>query len=264
MIVSVTSESDVQKTVPTPSPPIPSHHNADRTPQILYANSHNKPFLAISGGHGTTSQINNIKNGIGIHLRALTQISIVDNGSAALIQGGVSTGALIPFLWSRGKQTVSTGCDCVGYLAPILGGGHGWLQGRYGLASDQLTSARMVLANGTAVTVSAESNPDLFWAIRGAGHNFGIVTEAKLRIYDRETAQDEWAASGFVYTRDKMEKVFALANGWLERPERPAGMVHYGLFALNPEVDAVNVSTFLLCLWKGDGRKIADSGSRSS
>lgn len=118
----------------------------------------------------------------------------------------------------------------------------------------------MVLANGAAITVSEESNPDLFWAIRGAGHNFGIVTEAKLRIYDRESAQDEWAASGFVFTYDKMEAVFSLANTWLESPERPAGMVHYGLFALNPEVDPVNVSLPVL----QRRLKISDFDSRSS
>lgn len=61
-------------------------------------------------------------------------------------------------------------------LSPILGGGHGWLQGRYGLASDNLVSANMVLADGTTTTVSSENNSDLFWAARGAGHNIGIVT----------------------------------------------------------------------------------------
>ena len=69
-------------------------------------------------------------------------------------------------------------CECVGYTAVLLGGGHGILQGRYGLIADQLVSARMVLANGSAVTVSADSHPELFWAIRGAGHNFGIVVES--------------------------------------------------------------------------------------
>lgn len=60
----------------------------------------------------------------------------------------------------------------------------------------------------------------LFWAIRGAGHNFGVVTQVELEIYDRKPEQDEWAASGFVFTHDKMEAVFALANEWLQSPER--------------------------------------------
>jgi FAD/FMN-containing dehydrogenase len=100
----------------------------------------------------------------------------------------------------------------------------------------------MVLANGTIISVSDEENPDLFWAIRGAGHNFGIVTQVKMKIYDREPEQDQWAASGFVFTHDKLESVFALANEWLDAPDRPAEMIHYGLFAHNAMVDEVNVS----------------------
>src|ERR1700753_1122435 len=65
-------------------------------------------------------------------------------------------------------------CECVGVTAPMLGGGHGWNQGKYGLPADQVVEARIVLSNGTAVTVSDTYNPDLFWAIRGAGHNFGL------------------------------------------------------------------------------------------
>ena len=184
-------------------------------------------------------------------MQGLNSITIVDNGSAAIIKGGVLNGDLISYLWSHGKQTTSTSCECVGYIAPILGGGHGWLQGRYGLAADQLISARMSLANGSAITVCENTNPDLFWAIRGAGHNFGVVTEVKMKIYDREPQQDQWAASGFVFTQDKMEDVFAVANEWLASPERPVEMTHYGLFAFNPDIDPVNVGiTIGPSVWK--------------
>ncbi|KAF1850365.1 FAD-binding domain-containing protein [Cucurbitaria berberidis CBS 394.84] len=232
MIVKVATEEDVQKT-------------------ILYANENNRPFHTISGGHGTTSLINNVINGVGILMHEMNDITIVDDGSAALLEGGVLNGDLIAYLWSHGKLTMSTGCDCVGYIAPILGGGHGWLQGRYGLAADQLISARIVLANGTAISVCEESNPDLFWAIRGAGHNFGVVTQVKMRIYDREVDQDQWAASGFVFTHDKLEAIFALANEWLESPERPIELTHYGLFALNPDVDPLNPIVMMWIYWQG-------------
>ncbi|CAO2658349.1 Nn.00g060720.m01.CDS01 [Neocucurbitaria sp. VM-36] len=232
MIVKVSSEEDVQKT-------------------IIYANQSDRNFFAISGGHGTTSLVNNLKNGVGILMHGMNNITIVDDGVAAIIEGGVLNGDLISYLWSQGKQTMTTGCDCVGSIAPILGGGHGWLQGRYGLAADQLISARMVLANGTAITVSEESNPDLFWAIRGAGHNFGIVTQVKMKIYDRTTEQDHWAASGFVFTHDKMEAIFTLANEWLERPEKPVEMAHYGLFAINPNIDRADPIVVMWVYWQG-------------
>lgn len=140
---------------------------------------------------------------------------------------------------------VTTGCDCVGYIAPTLGGGHGWLQGRYGLATDNLLSARIVLANGTAITVSDDENKDLFWAVRGAGVNFGIYPEIKIRIYDRTLEQDQWAASMFTFTHDKLERVFSIANEWLESPNRPVELMHYGVFAFNHDVDTIMVSTHI-------------------
>lgn len=209
---------------------------------MLYANRKRKSFLAISGGHGTTALVGGVKDGIGIHLTQMNNISIVDNGQAVLIEGGVLNGDLVAHLWARGKQTATTGCDCVGFIAPILGGGHGYNQGRYGKATDQLLSARLVLANGTAIHVSREHSPDLFWAIRGAGHNFGIVTQAKLRIYDVEPGQQQWAASGFVLTHDKLEALYAITNGWVKESKKPIGFTNYFVFAFNPEIDAEHVS----------------------
>lgn len=177
----------------------------------------------------------------------MNNISIVDEGRAVVIEGGVLTGDIIPYLWNHGKQTMSTGCDCVGYIAPILGGGHGWLQGQYGLATDVLLSARLVLANGTAISVSETKNPDLFWALRGAGHNFGIVTQAKLRIFDVGPGEKNWAANGFFFTQDKLEAVLAIANEVLESPDRPAEMTYYLVVAFIPEIDPGLVSLAISC-----------------
>ena len=73
---------------------------------------------------------------------------------------------------------------CVGSLGATLGGGIGYLQGVRGLTLDSLESVRLVTATGDLITVSKSENPDLFWGIRGAGFNFGIVTEATYRVYD--------------------------------------------------------------------------------
>ena len=210
----------------------------------MYANEKRVPFLAVSGGHGTTSELANAKDAIGIRFTQMRNISIVDDGQAVLIEGGVRTGDLLPYLWARGKQTMTTACDCVGFIAPVLGGGHGWLQGRYGLATDQLLSARLVLANGTVVEVSQGGNPDLFWALQGAGHNFGLVTQAKLKIYDVAPDERRWIGSGFTFTHDKLEDLFDIGNKVLDDPERSPGMSYYFVFGFNSEVDPVNVSLF--------------------
>ena len=74
-------------------------------------------------------------------------------------------------------------CACPGILGVSLGAGVGRYQGLHGLMLDNLVSARLVTAEGKLIDVSADSNPDLFWGIRGAGHNFGIVTSAVFTIH---------------------------------------------------------------------------------
>ena len=73
---------------------------------------------------------------------------------------------------------------CVGSLGATLGAGIGPLQGHRGLMLDALESVRLVTANGSLITVSNTSYPDLFWGIRGAGFNFGIIPEATYKVYD--------------------------------------------------------------------------------
>ena len=210
--------------------------------QIMYADAHNKSFHAISGAHATSTYLNNIENAVGIFLRGINNLTITESGDTAIIGGGILNGNVTDYLWANDKETMTTACACVGYVSPILGGGHGWNQGRYGLASDQLVSARMALANGTAITVSEDSNPELFWAISGAGHNFGVITQAEIKTYDVKPSTEQWAVSGFFFTQDKMEDVVAIANTWMGSADRPVGLQHYVVFSFDPEVDAVNVS----------------------
>lgn len=232
----------------------PRFSTTDPAPhQIQYANSHSIPFLAIGGGHGTSSFLSTITSGIGIYLRGLTGVSLSPtNASQALILGGSLSGEVITGLGNLGKQSVTGGCDCTGFTSPMLGGGHGWLQGRYGLMTDNLVSANVVLANGTAITVSETQHSDLFWGLRGAGHNFGVVTSVYYQAYDSTPDIDGFATATFTFTQDKLEAVFTIANQWLAAPNRPVELTHYGIFANNPAVDSKPIIEFLV-YWQGAG-----------
>jgi FAD/FMN-containing dehydrogenase len=116
------------------------------------------------------------------------------------------------------------------------------LQGRSGLLADNLISARVVLANGTAVTVSDDSHADLFWAIRGAGHNFGIVSELMYKIYD-VPEENDWAYESFIFTHDKVEEVFAQINVLVNNGSQPVQLLHWAYFLWSPDVDPNNVSS---------------------
>ena len=122
----------------------------------------------------------------------------------------------------------------------MLGGGHGFLQGRYGLMADNLVSARLVTADGTMITASDTENKELFWALRGAGHNFGILTSFEYRIYDRTAENENWSYEFFTYTRDKFDEIYQHANS-ITGLETPAELLHFSMWMRNPEIDDKNV-----------------------
>ena len=207
---------------------------------IRFANAHDVPYLAQSGAHGTTASLGAVKNGILIHLRRLDSITVSQDGSYATIGGGVKGVEVRDELWKLGKWTVTGLCECPGFVALALGGGHGILQGRYGLLSDQVLGMEVVLANGSAVTVSASSHADLFWAMQGAGHNFGVVTSMRYKVYDvpqTEVGGRVWSHEMLTYeaTKENVESVFGLARDMLEEGRQPEELMLYGAAATDSE-----------------------------
>jgi hypothetical protein len=99
----------------------------------------------------------------------------------------------------------------------------------------------VVLPNGEAVTASEESNPDLFWALRGAGHNFGIVTEWEYRIYD--IRNPKWSYEVFIFLGDKLEELLEWTQKMMKT--QPPHLIHWQYIVNIPEIDPQNVSPFL-------------------
>lgn len=92
------------------------------------------------------------------------------------------------------------------------------------------------------VILTLLSTSDLFWALRGAGHNFGVVTEVKSRIYDVPSIN--WAYVQYIFTHDKVENLFSQLNEWTGNgtQEMPVNFINKNVFARIPAIDPDNVS----------------------
>lgn len=95
---------------------------------------------------------------------------------------------------TKAKAHVMTGvCNTVGIISALLGGGVGVQQSLYGLGVDNILSCRLVTATGEVLTVSKDENAELFWGVRGAGHNFGIVSEMTVKAYPEVNEGMHWS-----------------------------------------------------------------------
>ena len=128
-------------------------------------------------------------------------------------------------------------------MGPGLGGGYGRYTGFYGLIADNFISLNVVLADGSAITVSESSYPDLWWAMRGAGHNFGIVTSLNQRIYKRTV--DAWFYSTYTFTQDKLENVFEAVNNMMNNGTQPKELMNYIVYVWIPEISTTEVGKTL-------------------
>ncbi|KAJ4368305.1 hypothetical protein N0V83_006661 [Neocucurbitaria cava] len=206
---------------------------------IRFANTHNITFFAFTGGHGAISSLSALKNSIQIHMRKLNTISLSKDGTYATIGGGAKGKEVRDALWEAEKWTTHGVCECVGFTTVALGGGLGLLEGRYGLMSDQIISLDVVLANGSSVTVSESSHAELFWAMQGAGHNFGVVTSLDYRIYDipdAEVGGKVWSYEVLVWeaTPENVKSVYGIAKEMLEGGKQPDELFLYGLLGMDP------------------------------
>ncbi|WP_263247537.1 FAD-binding oxidoreductase [Saccharopolyspora rosea] len=155
-----------------------------RTPEEVraclgFARSAGMPVAARSGGHSYAGY-STPQDGLVVALDGLNGVEVHSDGTAS-VGPGARLGDLYAALARSGRCLPAGSCPSVGVGGLALGGGIGPLTRMYGLTCDRLVSARVVTGSGRAVTASADSEPELFWALRGGGGgNFGIVTSLRL------------------------------------------------------------------------------------
>jgi FAD/FMN-containing dehydrogenase len=156
---------------------------ADVIAALDHARRNGLPMTARGGGHGVAGKAV-CDGGVVIDLSAMDDVH-VDHASRTARVGAGATWSQVDRETQAFGLAVTGGADSrTGVAGLTLGGGVGWLARRHGLTIDSLHSAEVVLADGRVVTASAHDHPDLYWALRGGGGNFGIVTSFEFRLHE--------------------------------------------------------------------------------
>ena len=156
--------------------------SADVVASVNFARSRNMLVAVRAGGHNIGGS-STCDGGLVIDLSRMKRIEIDPARRVARAEAGLNLGEFDRATQAHGLATTMGVNADTGIAGLTLGGGFGKLGRKYGLACDNLLSAEMVTADGRLLNASAGENPDLFWAIRGGGGNFGIVTKFEYRLH---------------------------------------------------------------------------------
>jgi FAD/FMN-containing dehydrogenase len=169
----------------------------------IRSGGHNGPGLAL------------VDDGLVIDLSPMKGVRVDPVARTARVEAGCTWGDVDHATHAFGLATVSGVISTTGVGGLTLGGGHGYLTRKYGLTIDNLLSADVVLADGRLVHASETENPDLFWALRGGGGNFGVVTSFEYRLHPVETV----IAGPMFWRLEDLEATLRWYREWLPQAD---------------------------------------------
>jgi len=195
---------------------------ADVINAVDFGRRHNLTIAVRGGGHNGPG-LSMCDDGLVIDLSRMRGTRVDPAMHTVRVESGCRWGDVDHATHAFGLAAVSGVISTTGVGGLTLGGGHGYLTRKFGLTIDNLLSVDMVLADGRFVKASEAENPDLFWAIRGGGGNFGIVTSFLFRLHPVSTVH----AGPTLWPMEQAAEVLR----WYRRFSREAGENLYGFFA---------------------------------
>ncbi len=175
----------------------------DAATALAYARAQRLPVAIRGGGHNVSGSALS-EGGMVIDFSALRGVEVDPERRLARVQPGTLWGDFDAATQAHGLAAPAGIVTHTGVAGLTVGGGFGWLSRRWGLTSDNLNSVRMLMADGSRVRAAEDENDDLFWAVRGGGGNFGIVTEFEFRLHPLGTTV---LAGPLIYRSDQAREV---------------------------------------------------------
>ena len=157
-------------------------NTVDVADAVRFAGAHGLEICVRGGGHNVAGRAV-VDGALMIDLAPMKGVHVDPVARTARAQGGVLWRELNRETAAHGLAVTGGAVSTTGIAGLTLGGGLGWLMAKYGLAADNLTAVELVTADGSILDVNAESDPDLFWALRGGGGNFGVAASFEYRLY---------------------------------------------------------------------------------
>ena len=149
---------------------------------LAFAREHGLEVSVRAGGHSVTG-LSLRDDGLVLDVRGMNDVEVDPERRIARVGGGATWGAVDRATQLHGLATTGGRVSTTGVAGLTLGGGSGWLERKHGLACDNLVAVELVTADGRLVRASDGENPDLLWAHRGGGGNFGVVTALELGLH---------------------------------------------------------------------------------
>ena len=209
---------------------------------VKYARAKQLQVSVRGGGHNVAGNAIS-EGGLMIDLSPMKAIQIDVSELTARVEPGVIWNELDKATIAHGLATTGGTVSDTGVAGLTLGGGVGWLMGKHGTTSDNLLEAELVLASGETAMLNAETNPDLFWAVRGGGGNFGIVTSFLFKLHKVETTVK---AGMILHPMEAAKDMFRVFREHVRKA--PDELMSYSGFIVTPDGHPV---AMMLPAWMG-------------
>jgi FAD/FMN-containing dehydrogenase len=212
----------------------------DAVAALAFALSEGLPVAVRGGGHSIAGW-GVVDGGVMIDLSGMREVRVDPAAMTATVQGGATWAEYNDATAAHGLASTGGVISTTGVGGLTLGGGLGWLMGRFGLAVDNLRSVELVTASGEVLTASEGSHDDLFWALRGAGANFGVATSFEFGLHPLSEVYGGLVAHPYEAAKDVLRAYRDFCATLPDELTAYAGLVHA------PDGSGVPLAALVVC-----------------
>ena len=206
---------------------------ADVAASVSFARDHGLAIAVRSGGHNVAGYAV-CDGGLMIDISSMNGVRVAPGLERCIVEGGATWADVDAATTPFNRATPGGLISGTGVAGLTLSGGIGWLRGRHGLSCDNLMAADIVTADGKLIHASESENPELLWALRGGGGNFGVVVSFEFKLHEVEP---ELMFCGPAYAEERANEIIPLWRDFMKTaPDRLSGLAEFSTVPQDPSI----------------------------